>query len=246
MSTTTKRKTSTPPDGYLCKQCGVAGHWIQQCPDKKKKKRKRNHLPVAGVDPSADDIREAQAMQKIPPPNCHCGVKARLKKVKRSHVNGESSRAIGKYFFFCGKAQKDPTKCRFARRVAQDAKSSRGVCKSFQKDGTCPFGDKCMFSHDVVKEEEIGGRRENTKIVFSEVEKQEKEEEENEISIKKEEDEEDDENLIKEEEKDEKAHAIKVKKEEESDTSSSDSSSSSDSDSDSDDQSMDSYDDQQF
>ena len=141
-----KRKTSTPPEGYVCKACGVPGHWIQQC--KQKKKKKSQHVPVAGVDPSSLDIQKAREMQKIPPPNCLCGQPARIKKVKRSIVGGENSRAIGKYFFFCAKAKNDDTKCNFARRVEEDKKRERGICSFFAKEGTCKHGDKCMFVHE--------------------------------------------------------------------------------------------------
>lgn len=114
-----KRKTSTPPDGYVCKLCDVAGHWIQQCPKKQKKKRKPStHVPIPGQDPSPEDIARARALQKMTPPPCQCGITSRLKKVKRSKFN-DQSRAIGKYFFFCSKARHDATKCRFAQPVEE-------------------------------------------------------------------------------------------------------------------------------
>jgi hypothetical protein len=41
----TKRKTTTPPDGYVCSLCHDEGHWIQQCPQlAKQKKKKSNHV----------------------------------------------------------------------------------------------------------------------------------------------------------------------------------------------------------
>lgn len=124
-ATTTKKphKTSVPSKGYVCKICSKAGHWIQQCPDKKKKKKSsaNNHVPVPGVDPSTADIDEARAMQKIKPPLCDCGIISRLSKVKQSKKKSklesdeQPSRAVGKYFFFCAKARDDDTKCRFAQ-----------------------------------------------------------------------------------------------------------------------------------
>ncbi|KAL7446838.1 hypothetical protein ACHAXM_011490 [Skeletonema potamos] len=115
-----KRKESTPPDGYVCRLCSVPGHWIQVCPtkktgDKHKRKPKSDHVYVPGKDPSPEDIAEAQKMQAIPPPNCFCGITSRLNKVKRSKAGGDSSRALGKYFFFCSKKRDDETQCRFAR-----------------------------------------------------------------------------------------------------------------------------------
>ena len=117
---TTKRKESTPPDGYVCRLCSVPGHWIQVCPtkktgDKKRKRKPSDHVPVPGKDPSPEDIAEAQKMQEIPPPKCFCGVTSRLNKVKRSKAGGDNSRALGKYFFFCSKKRDDETQCRFAR-----------------------------------------------------------------------------------------------------------------------------------
>eukprot|EP00934_Nitzschia_sp_Nitz4_P003761 Nitzschia sp. Nitz4//scaffold93_size78505//31181//31624//NITZ4_005418-RA/size78505-processed-gene-0.31-mRNA-1//-1//CDS//3329560282//3751//frame0 len=117
-----RKKESQPPEGYKCNICQGTDHWIQQCPDreqhnnaKKNKRRKKKHTPVPGVDPSKKDIETARALQKLVPPKCLCGIPARLKKVKRSHAN-ESSRAIGKYFFFCSK-KKEERPCRFARPV---------------------------------------------------------------------------------------------------------------------------------
>ena len=117
---TRKRKETTPPDGYVCRLCNIAGHWIQVCPTKKtgEKKRKRkqtDHVFVPGKDPSPEDIAEAKKMQEIPPPKCFCGITSRLNKVKRSKAGGENSRALGKYFFFCSKKRDDETQCRFAR-----------------------------------------------------------------------------------------------------------------------------------
>jgi hypothetical protein len=116
----TKRKESTPPDGYVCRLCSVPGHWIQVCPtkktgDKKRKRKPSGHVPVPGKDPSPEDIAEAQKMQEIPPPKCFCGLTSRLNKVKRSKTGGDNSRALGKYFFFCSKKRDDETQCRFAR-----------------------------------------------------------------------------------------------------------------------------------
>ena len=103
------KKTSTPPDGYVCNLCGVAGHWIQQCDQRdknRKKKKRKTHEYQAGVDPSPKDIERAKKMQQIEPPMCDCGIKSRLKKVKRSRVT-ENSRAVGSYFFFCSKKKDD-------------------------------------------------------------------------------------------------------------------------------------------
>ena len=122
------KKTTIPPEGYVCNLCNIQGHWIQQCPSRDKpennrstrsnKKRKTNtqHEHEPGKDPSPKDIEQAKKLQAIKPPLCDCGVPSRLKKVKRSHVT-EGSRANGKYFFFCIKKKNDPTKCNFAQPV---------------------------------------------------------------------------------------------------------------------------------
>lgn len=77
------------------------GHWIQVCPTKKtgNKKKKSDHVPVPGKDPSPDDIEQARELQKIPPPKCFCGLPSRLNKVKKSKEGGDNSRAIGKYLY---------------------------------------------------------------------------------------------------------------------------------------------------
>jgi len=146
-------KDSTPPAGYVCSICKKPGHWIQQCPQKKKqKKRNANpaHVHVPGVDPSQDDIARARDLQKIKPPKCFCQQISRLKKVKKSIAGGEESRAVGNYFFFCNKAKGDESKCRFARPVEDVIKPTKDrVCTFFAKTGSCKKGDKCMFSHDV-------------------------------------------------------------------------------------------------
>eukprot|EP00521_Asterionellopsis_glacialis_P006686 CAMPEP_0195287608 /NCGR_PEP_ID=MMETSP0707-20130614/4593_1 /TAXON_ID=33640 /ORGANISM="Asterionellopsis glacialis, Strain CCMP134" /LENGTH=246 /DNA_ID=CAMNT_0040347375 /DNA_START=91 /DNA_END=831 /DNA_ORIENTATION=+ len=168
----TKRKTSTPPDGYVCNACQTPGHWIQQCPEnKKRKKNKRNpdHVFQAGVDPSTQDIQDAQRMQKIKPPNCFCGQTSRLKKVKKSREGGDNSRAIGKYFFFCSKPKDHDTKCRFARPVEDEMTPKKErLCTFFMKNGSCKKGDKCMFSHDVEGKEgqtKKNGRKDKEKIM---------------------------------------------------------------------------------
>ena len=150
-----KRKETTPPDGYVCHKCNESGHWIQQCPLKDandgshKRRKKSDHVPIAGVDPSQADIDAAREMQKIPPPNCFCGIPSRLKKVKRSNVGGDSSRALGKYFFFCSKKKGDDTACRFARPVEDELMDKKDrICTFWAKNGSCKKGDKCMFSHD--------------------------------------------------------------------------------------------------
>lgn len=123
-----RKNTSTPPDGYVCRLCGVAGHWIQQCPERqnrgrrKRKKKSSDHVPVPGVDPSSADIGAAREMQRIPPPRCKCGERSRLKKVKKSKMD-EKSRANGRYFFFCAKPRDQS--CGFARAVEDQVKKDR-------------------------------------------------------------------------------------------------------------------------
>lgn len=147
------------------------------CPTKKtgSKKKKSDHIPVPGKDPSPEDIERARELQKIPPPKCFCGLPSRLNKVKKSKEGGENSRAIGKYFFFCSKPRSDDTQCRFARPVdlelnkqkaregaikaakerlkdiksQKEAPKSKQICKFFAKKGECKKGKKCEFSHDV-------------------------------------------------------------------------------------------------
>lgn len=152
-----KRKETTPPDGYVCHKCSESGHWIQQCPLKaddsggsgNKRRKKSGHVPVAGVDPSQTDIDAARQMQKISPPSCFCGIPSRLKKVKRSNVGGDASRALGKYFFFCSKKRDDETACRFARPVEDELMDKKDrVCSFWARNGSCKKGDKCMFNHD--------------------------------------------------------------------------------------------------
>jgi hypothetical protein len=144
-----KRKTSAPSEGYVCSICNKPGHWIQQCPEKRQKKKKNSkHIHTPGVDPSQADIDKAREMQKLKPPNCFCGITSRLKKVKRSKED-ENSRAIGKYFFFCAKTKFDESKCRFARPVEDHLKPKKErICTFFAKTGSCKKGDKCMFSHE--------------------------------------------------------------------------------------------------
>lgn len=146
-----KRKASTPTDGYICSICSKPGHWVQQCPDKQRKKNKnnKNHVYTPGVDPSDADIEKARELQKIKPPNCFCGIPSRLKKVKRSHA-ADNSRAIGKYFFFCSKRKDDTTKCRFARPVEDETKAKKDiVCTFFAKRGFCMRGERCMYKHEL-------------------------------------------------------------------------------------------------
>jgi hypothetical protein len=172
--TNSKRKRESVPDkGYTCNICKEGGHWIQQCPQRKNKKKKnKDHTPVEGVDPSKDDIEKAKEMQKLRAPPCYCGVTSRVKKVKQSKYN-PNSRAIGLYFFFCAKKDKEEC-CRFAkpvvdeddhfknnkvpgRHVAPQHPSREGastgppkrLCMFYAKNKSCKKGDACMFSHEV-------------------------------------------------------------------------------------------------
>ena len=149
-TSTQKRKKSIPPDGYVCSICSEPGHWIQQCPQKRKRKKTNpGHIHIPGVDPSEADIEKARNLQKIKPPRCFCGITSRLKKVKRTK-SGEESRAIGNYFFFCSKGKFDEGKCKFARPVEDELKPKKErMCTFFAKTGFCKKGDKCMFSHGV-------------------------------------------------------------------------------------------------
>ena len=91
-----------------------------ECPDRRKinrqkQQKKKDHIPVPGVDPSQKDIEAAQKYQKWmashEPPPCFCGNLSRLKKLKKKKTQ---SRAAGKYFFFCA-TKKGENPCRFAR-----------------------------------------------------------------------------------------------------------------------------------
>jgi hypothetical protein len=137
-----KRKSlSVPSEGYVCKLCGVPGHWMEQCSlpqPKKKRKNKRNknkdtdgstHEYRPGVDPSPKDIEKAKKMQQIKPPMCDCGIPSRVKKVKRSKVTA-NSRANGSYFFFCAKKKEDATKCNFAQPVEETQKTKKEKVQS--------------------------------------------------------------------------------------------------------------------
>jgi len=177
-----KRKSTTPPGDYVCLICKQPGHWIQQCPEKTKsnKRRKKNnpggkvHIHIPGVDPSQSDIDRARELQKIPPPNCFCGIPSRLKKVKKSST-GEHSRAIGCYFFFCSKQKRDDSKCRFARPVEDEVKPKKErLCAFFAKNGKCKKGDKCLFSHDLSLKKKENGTDENDKNSAPEVSEEQK------------------------------------------------------------------------
>lgn len=121
-----KNNKSNPPEGYVCNLCNEPGHWIFKCSqrsktatNKKRKKNNPNHEYQQGVDPSDTDIEQAKKMQQLKPPPCDCGIPSRVKKVKRSKVAPENSRAIGSYFFFCTKKKDDATKCNFAQPVEE-------------------------------------------------------------------------------------------------------------------------------
>jgi hypothetical protein len=149
-----KREIKPVPEGYKCAQCSSTAHWVYDCPDKKrKKKNKKNseHVRVDGQDPSQADIDRAKAMQKEMDfinktrPDCFCGVKSRLRKVKQTE--DENSRAIGHFFFFCGKDKWDETKCKFARPAKEETVPLKKLC-TFWAKGLCKKGEACEFAHN--------------------------------------------------------------------------------------------------
>ena len=163
-----RKEPSVPAAGYTCSICGIEGHWIQQCTQKKKQKKKKknpDHEFVAGVDPSPEDEERAREMQRMKPPDCYCGKPSRVKKVKQSRVQ-QDSRANGNYFFFCAERGDEP-RCKYARpaeeelaslkmraatkEVKDDVKKPKAIrmCTFFAKSGGCKKGDACTFSHDV-------------------------------------------------------------------------------------------------
>jgi hypothetical protein len=162
-----RKQPSEPPSGYTCSLCGIAGHWIQQCPERTKRRSRTKRKPdrefIPGIEPSPDDIEQAREMQRLKPPLCYCGKDARIKKVKQSRVS-KDSRAIGKYFFFCAERRDDHPKCRFARPAEEQmqllngrpppneepsVKKQKVMCTFFAKSGGCNKGSACNFSHDV-------------------------------------------------------------------------------------------------
>lgn len=132
---------------------------------------------MSGVDPSAADKELARAMQRLPSPQCFCGARSRVKKVKDVKDNPGSS-AIGVYFFFCAK-KKGAGVCRFAKvaevpgavgggegvvrkarkeAVRKGGREGKGDVRGrghdggtkncvFFKKGTCRNGKECAFRH---------------------------------------------------------------------------------------------------
>ncbi|GMI54099.1 hypothetical protein ScalyP_jg4512 [Parmales sp. scaly parma] len=179
-----KQFKACPPE-YTCKLCSTPGHWVYDCSlfvkesNKSKKtkiKKDNNRLPPDQAapnqrDPTEADIANAKEMQKKMGfinknrPNCFCGVKSKLSKVKRTKVEFEDpdykSPALGCFFYFCSKDKWDETKCKFNRPVEEDeatlgykGKSVKGVvggkrrCQFFFEKGDCKKGDECDFSHE--------------------------------------------------------------------------------------------------
>jgi len=62
--------------------------------------------------------------------------------VKRSKEGGDTSRAIGKYFFFCSKKRDDETQCRFARPVEMELNKKNKNADSGAKKGKAQSGPK--------------------------------------------------------------------------------------------------------
>jgi len=160
-----KRKAkSAPPDGYVCRLCNIPGHWIQVCPTKKtgaKRRRKSDHVPVPGKDPSPEDIEYARKLQEIPPPKCFCGLPSRLNKVKQSKAGGDKSRAIGKYFFFCSKKRDDDAQCRYARPMEMELNKKKSGGRERTKGKT---SGAAAARHDGQKREETKTTRQVCKF----------------------------------------------------------------------------------
>ena len=116
-----------------------------------------------------------------------------MRKVKKTEATeaGEYSRAVGHFFFFCGKDKWDETKCKFARPAKEETVAKKKLC-SFWAKGSCKKGDKCEFAHgeerreitkgkggkkEEEKEEEKGGKKEEEEEEKEKEKEEEKEEE---------------------------------------------------------------------
>jgi hypothetical protein len=160
-----RKELSVPTAGYVCGLCGVAGHWIQQCPTEKQKHRRNNkkkknnpqHEFTPGVDPSPEDEERAKEMQRIPPPNCYCLKPSRIKKVKKS--SNPNSRAIGVYFFFCAEKQKEQPSCRFARPAEDELEFQKNGRSIILKKGTSKSSSKPAASASVSSSKPTTSRR---------------------------------------------------------------------------------------
>lgn len=114
-----KRAFKPVPDGYVCAACSQAGHWIYDCSQYKKTKKKKtsSHEFQPGVDPSPEDIERAKKMQMEmkdltkTAPNCFCGLPAKLRKCIGTKLD-ENSRAKGVMFWWCNKDKWDENACK--------------------------------------------------------------------------------------------------------------------------------------
>ena len=169
-----KRKFKECPATYTCKLCDQAGHWVYDCaqfvPNENKKKKKKKKNPglekIAANNqrnPTEADIAKAKEMQKKMAfvnknrPKCFCGLASKLSKVKRTKNEDPNSPAIGCFFYFCSKDQRDETKCSFNRPVEEDentkkytssgSKDKKKKCRFYFANGECKKGESCNYSH---------------------------------------------------------------------------------------------------
>ena len=90
---TKKKRTppSVPGNGYVCKACDQPGHWVYDCPRKRKNKRSKtsghtldDEQRAKHRDPTAEDIAKAQAAMPVirmaDAPKCRCGLRSAPRK----------------------------------------------------------------------------------------------------------------------------------------------------------------------
>ena len=156
-----KKKTKPPPDTYVCRLCGIKGHWLWQCSEKSGEERKRKgegegerEAALAAAD--RDGFRETNDATNGVFPNpteettlqratsLHINISAVSTKRHTAQKKAKQERALVLCKFFMDGACHRGANCTFSHSGTPTKK--KDPCRFFI-GGHCSKGAECLYNH---------------------------------------------------------------------------------------------------